>query len=162
MRDTIGVMMHHRTAAHHVAFAPKKAHATILHCGSWREGVRHELHLQPEGHRPAGLLCRARHPTTAALLSTCVAGASTPCRALLSPQPIDVTALSQKPPGWHGFCPCLLSPPRWCSSGRVWQHTPPPEPGGSSAGAKRTGRLPCRVSGICAGLGMACHTRRQL
>ena len=159
MRDTIGVMMPHRTAAHHVAFAPKKAHATILHCRSWREGVRHALHLQPRWHRPAGLLCRAQHPTTAALLSTCVAGAGTPCRALLSPQHIDATALSKKPPGWHGFCPCLLSPPRWCSSGRAWQHTPPHELGGPSTGAKLTGRLRCCVSGLCDGHGMTCNTR---
>jgi hypothetical protein len=139
---------------------------------SWRESVPHitahehcdraavgpgERECDIDGranHRRTRLLAvlyHAQHPMAAALLSPCVAGAGRPCHAPLSPQPVDATALSKKPPGWHGFCPCLFAPPRWCSLGRAWQHTPHREPGAPSAGAERTGRRPCRVAGISDG-----------
>ena len=84
------------------------------------------------------------HASGARRLSPGVAGAGAPCRAPLSPQPVDTTALRHTLPGWHGFCPCLFSPPRWCSSGRAWQHTPP-HALGAIGGATRPGRLPGRA-----------------
>jgi hypothetical protein len=42
------------------------------------EGVRRWLHLPPGWQRPAGLVCRARHPLAACLLSPIVAGGGAP------------------------------------------------------------------------------------
>ena len=50
--------------------------------------MRRWLHLQPGWHRPAGLVCRARHPLAACLMSPSVAGGVAPGYARVRCNPL--------------------------------------------------------------------------